>query len=66
MSKHLFKLIGLRQGTSTAESDYVELSKWATVEEALEARSLAFKEQEACMQTGEQVDYLNFIILVEY
>lgn len=66
MTKHLFKLIGIAQPTSTAESKYVELSKWATVEEALEARSLAFKEQEECMQTGEQIDYLNFIILVEY
>lgn len=60
MSKHLFKLIGVKGNA------YAELSKWATVEEALEARSLAFKEQEACMQSGEQVDYINFIILVEY
>lgn len=60
MSKHLFKLVGVK------DNSYVEVSKWATVEEALEARSLAFKEQEACMQSGEQVDYINFIILVEY
>lgn len=60
MNKHLFKLVGVK------DNSYVEVSKWATVEEALEARSLAFKEQEACMQSGEQVDYINFIILVEY
>lgn len=60
MSKHLFKLMGF------SEHKTIEVSKWATVEEALEARSLAFKEQEACMQSGEQVDYINFIILVEY
>lgn len=60
MSKHLFKLIGVK------DNAYAEISKWATVEEALTARSLAIKEQEACMQTGEQVDYINFIIIVEY
>lgn len=60
MNKHLFKLVGV------VNNGYKELSRWATVEEALEARSLAYKEQEECMQTGEQTDYINFIILVEY
>jgi hypothetical protein len=68
MSKHLFKLMGIRNkkiGTSII-SDYVEISKWGTVEDALAARSLAYKEQDECMRTGEQTDYVNFIILVEY
>lgn len=60
MSKHLFKLIGV------TEHKIIEVSKWATVEEALTARSLAQKENEECLRTGEDQEYINYQIIVEY
>lgn len=60
MIKHLFKLVGV------TEHKIIEVSKWATVEEALTARYLAQRENEACIASGEEQEYINYQIIVEY
>ena len=60
MNKHLFKLMGF------SEHKTIEVSKWATVEEALTARYLAQHENEACLASGEEQEYINYQIIVEY
>ena len=61
MDKHLYTLYEVEPG-----GNWIEVSKWATAEEALTARSLAFKEQDEELLTGEKNTYCNYIILLEY
>lgn len=58
--RHLFKLVGV------TEHKIIEVSKWATVEEALTARYLAQRENEECLASGEQKEYITYQIIVEY